>query len=109
MARVEKIAACKPSAIILREKDLPAAAYAALAEDAIAVCKPYSTKLILHTFVDEAVQLGADAIHLPLPVAQEQAERLHEFACVGCSVHSLEQLGQTLALRSVAQIGRAHV
>ena len=95
--------------IILREKDLPAAEYAELAKEALAVCKPYSTKLILHTFVDEALRLGADAIHLPLHVALEQAERLREFAVVGCSVHSLEQLGQALALRSVAPETRLYV
>ena len=39
--RLAKIAAAGPDAIILREKDLPAAAYQRLAEQALSICGQY--------------------------------------------------------------------
>ena len=66
--RVAAIAAARPAALILREKDLPEDQYQALAAQVMALCQKAGVPCILHTFVGAARALGARAIHLPLPV-----------------------------------------
>ncbi len=45
LQRIRKIAACQPKGIILREKDLSEAAYKALAENVMQICKQKMTFL----------------------------------------------------------------
>ena len=66
--RLAKIAAAGPDAIILREKDLPAAAYQRLAEQALSICGQYEAPCVLHSFAQQALGLGAPRLHLPLPL-----------------------------------------
>ena len=66
--RVAAIAAARPAALILREKDLPEDQYQALAAQVMSLCRQAGVPCILHTFVGAARALGARAIHLPLPV-----------------------------------------
>ena len=91
--RLAKIAAAGPDAIILREKDLPAAAYRRLAEQALAICGEYGVPCLLHGFARQAAELGAPALHMPLPqlARLSEAER-RRFACLGASCHSLAEL-----------------
>ena len=91
--RLAKIAAAGPDAIILREKDLPAAAYRRLAEQALSICGQYEAPCVLHGFAQQALGLGAPRLHLPLPqlARLDEAER-RRFACLGASCHSLADL-----------------
>ena len=66
LTRIERIAECRPAGIILREKDLPEAEYRVLAEQVMGICAEHSVRCILHSFVDIAIGLHAEAIHLPL-------------------------------------------
>lgn len=89
--RIAAIADCRPAGIILREKDLPEEEYEALARQVLAVCKARNVRCILHTFVPAALRLGADAIHLPLPVLRRlTAEEKARFSVLGASCHSAE-------------------
>ncbi len=54
--------------IILREKDLSEEEYRELAGKIMKICGKYGVRCILHNFADTAAALGAQAIHLPLPV-----------------------------------------
>ncbi len=91
LTRIEKIAACRPAGIILREKDLDAAAYARLAGEVMAVCRQYGVRCILHSFPDAALKLGAAALHLPMPVLRDMGkEEKARFAQLGASCHSVE-------------------
>ena len=92
MQRVEKIAACRPKGIILREKDLTEEEYKKLAEQVLKLCERYEVPCMLHSFADAAMELGAENIHLPLHILrgmdEKKKEKLKE---IGASCHSVEE------------------
>lgn len=91
LTRIERIAACHPAGIILREKDLSLDAYKELAVQVMEICARYNVRCILHSFVDAAIQLQADAIHLPLHVLREMSDdKKSHFSILGASCHSVE-------------------
>ena len=91
LERMEKVTAMRPKAVILREKDLSEEEYTDLAEKVMEICKRHDVPCILHTFINAAVKLGADSIHLPLPVLREMsAEDKKKFRIIGSSCHSAE-------------------
>ena len=91
-AQIEQIALAGPEAIIVREKDLPQDEYKQLAAGVMEICAHHHVLCILHTYTETAIQLGAKALHLPLPLLlsmkQQQKSR---FAILGASIHSVEQ------------------
>ena len=92
LARVDKIAANKPKGMILREKDLSEKEYKELAEHVLMICKKYDVPCILHSFVDVAIALGAENIHLPLHILREMDAKTKEnFKIIGASCHSVEE------------------
>ena len=99
LRRLERIAAAGCAGILLREKDLPPAEYRDLARRVMALCARYDTPCILHGFAPVAAQLGARALHLPLPALQAlpEGERAR-FAVLGASCHSVDQARQAQAL-----------
>ena len=89
LARLEKIAAARPAGIILREKDLAERDYQVLAAQVLVLCERYQTPCILHSFVQAALNLGAEAIHLPLPLLRTlPPEQKSRFSRLGASCHS---------------------
>lgn len=97
--RVAAIAAARPAALILREKDLPEDQYQALAAQVMALCQKAGVPCILHTFVGAARALGARAIHLPLPVLRTlSAGERAAFPALGTSCHSVEEAREAVAL-----------
>lgn len=92
LARVEKIAAEHPKGIILREKDLTEEEYKRFAEEVLKICKKYEVPCILHSFIDAAMELGTENIHLPLHILREMDEKKKEsFKQIGASCHSVEE------------------
>ena len=92
MQRVEKIAACRPKGIILREKDLTEEEYKKLAEKVWKLCKRYEVPCMLHSFADAAIELGAENIHLPLHILQQlDIKKKEKFKEIGASCHSVEE------------------
>lgn len=89
--RIEKIAAAHPAGIILREKDLLEKEYRNLAEQVLEICRKQETQCILHCFCDTAIELGCDAVHLPLSVLMNMdPEKRKKFRIMGASCHSGE-------------------
>ncbi len=89
---MERIAAARPKGILLREKDLSEEAYKRLAEKVLLLCERYHVPCILHSFIDAAIALGAENIHLPLPLLrQAEKEKLQKFKKIGASCHSVEE------------------
>lgn len=89
LERIGKVAAVRPAGMILREKDLTEPEYKALARRVMGICKEYEVLRILHSFVDTAAELEAEAIHLPLPVLREMTEEQKaRFPILGASCHS---------------------
>lgn len=90
--RLRRIAACRPAGIILREKDLSPEAYARLARQIMQICREYQVPCILHSFTDAAMELGAENIHLPMPLLRElDRERAGAFRRIGASCHSAQE------------------
>lgn len=99
LTRVERIAACHPAGIILREKDLSPEEYRALASRVMDLCARYHVNCILHSFADVAAELHARAIHLPLPLLREMTpEQKGRFSDIGASCHSVEDALEARAL-----------
>lgn len=80
-----------PDAVILREKDLSGAEYAALLGQLAPLCAGTKTKLIAHSFWQEAAAQKMDALHMPLAafLRMSEAEK-RRFSVRGVSVHSVE-------------------
>ena len=99
LTRLERIAACHPAGIILREKDRKPEDYKELAAAVIGICEQYGVRCILHSFPDVAISLQADAIHLPLHLlrAMPQEQKAH-FRILGASCHSVEDAVEAQAL-----------
>ena len=92
LTRLERIARAGADGIILREKDLSPADYRALARQVLALCARHGVPCILHTFSGEAAELGARALHLPLPLLAALDETARTgFPCLGASCHSAEE------------------
>lgn len=93
LARLERIAAAHPAAIVLREKDMEEGDYEALAREVQAICRRHQVPFIAHTYARVAAQLGAGALHLPLPLLRRLRESREALpAHLGTSCHSLEDV-----------------
>lgn len=109
LLRMERIAAAHPAGIILREKDLPEEAYRQLAAQVLPICGRHQVTCILHTFADAAAELGAEGIHLPLPVLRSlTAGQRQQFPVLGTSCHSVEDAKEAQAL-GCTYISAGHV
>jgi len=99
LTRIERIAACHPAGIILREKDMNPEDYKELAVAVMEICEQHGAKCILHSFTDIAISLHAQALHLPLHLLKEmtQAQKTH-FEVLGASCHSVEDALEAQAL-----------
>ncbi|WP_303297815.1 thiamine phosphate synthase [Mitsuokella multacida] len=95
LARLERIAAAHPAAIVLREKDMEEGAYEALAREVQRICRRHQVPFIAHTYARVAAQLSADALHLPLPLLRRLRESREALpAHLGTSCHSLEDVSE---------------
>lgn len=89
LVQIENIAAAKPSAILLREKNLGESDYAALAQTVLKICRRYGVDCILHSFPAVAMRLGCSAVHVSFLDLQQQVLVLKDIPMVGASVHSM--------------------
>ena len=99
LTRIERIAACHPAGIILREKDMNPEEYKKLAAAVMGICEQHGVKCILHSFTDVAVSLHAQALHLPLHLLKELTQEQKScFTDLGASCHSVEDALEAQAL-----------
>ena len=99
LTRIERIAACHPEEIILREKDMNPEEYKKLAVAVMGICEQHGVKCILHSFTDVAVSLHAQALHLPLHLLKELTQEQKScFTDLGASCHSVEDALEAQAL-----------
>ena len=91
LTRVKAIAAAHPAGILLREKDLTAGQYRALASEVLHICRTHGTPCILHSFAEVAAELHCPALHLPLRLLRQLTEpEKKRFPVLGTSCHSVE-------------------
>ena len=99
LTRIEAVAKARPAGIVLREKDLSPEAYKALAGSVLEICKAYDVPCILHTFAEAAAELGADQLHMPLPLLRRMGpEKRAGFSVLGASCHSADDAREAEAL-----------
>ncbi|CDD30762.1 thiamine-phosphate pyrophosphorylase [Firmicutes bacterium CAG:94] len=99
LAQLERVAAAGVDKIILREKDLPEPEYKLLAAQALALCRRYGVECAVHNFPQTANELGAPALHLPLPRLRALSpEERAAFPVLGASCHSLEDVREAAEL-----------
>ena len=95
LTRIEKIAAARPAAIVLREKDLTQDEYKKLAADVMPLCAKSGVPCILHTFAEAALELGSASLHLPLPALRAlSAQEKRRFSRLGTSCHCVEDAAE---------------
>ena len=99
LTRIERIAACRPAGIILREKDMLSGEYRKLAAAVIEICNKYDVKCILHGFPTVAISFHVNAVHIPLHILRtmSQEQKVH-FSILGTSCHSVEDSLEAQAL-----------
>lgn len=85
LMRLHEIAAARPDAVMLREKDLPLADYLALSGQAQQICRNYGVPCIWHTYFNEETEF----LHLPLGLWQQYS--LPPLQALGVSCHSLAE------------------
>lgn len=106
------VAAMKPKAVILREKDVMEDTYRILAERILPACEENGVPLIVHTFYTVALDMGIHRLQIPLAQLRELPEETRkQFEVLGTTVHSVEDakeavsLGATYLTASVASGG----
>lgn len=102
LLQIEKVCKSRADSIILREKDLEEAVYEVLAKQAIAICKRYEVRLLLHTYVEVAKRLMHPHIHVPYAVfcdmlgddtiSFDGRNKTFAFRTVGVSTHTQEEV-----------------
>ena len=100
LEQIEKICSCHPKALVLREKDLPEKEYCMLAESVIKICKQYKVNCIIHNYIDTALKMNCNSIHLPLHILEKYHMYLKEFETIGTSVHSIQEAQKAEGSRS---------
>ena len=99
LTRIERIAVCHPTGIILREKDMNPEEYKELAAAVMGICEQHGVKCILHSFTDTAISLHSQALHLPLHLLKEMTQEQKScFTDLGASCHSVEDALEAQAL-----------
>ncbi|MDO4405607.1 MAG: thiamine phosphate synthase [Eubacteriales bacterium] len=106
------VAAMKPKAVILREKDVMEDAYRILLERIQPVCEEFDVPLIVHTYYQVALEKGIHRLQIHLAQLRELPEETRkQFDVIGTTVHSVEEakeaasLGATYLTASLASGG----
>lgn len=92
LGQIEKIACFKPSALILREKDLSDGEYLALAIKVGQICETHGVDLYIHTRAAVANKIGCENLHLSLAELCKGADRFRGFRNLSVSCHSVEDV-----------------
>ncbi len=89
--QLERIAAARPAAVILREKDLAPMEYAGLLREAMGICRSHKVDCVAHSFPEAAKLTGCTALHMPLRALSAMPEgKRRVFRTLGASCHSVE-------------------
>ncbi len=92
LARLEEIADSGAAGIILREKDLSAVQYEALARLVLDICRRHNMTGIIHGNVRTAYELEAPALHVSMPLLRRIPKSYRKtFRQLGASCHTVEE------------------
>ena len=97
LEQIKRVCQLRPEAIILREKDLSETEYAKLAEEVYIITTSYDVRLIVHTYINVARELGINTVHMSLHNMREYRKEFIDNVNkinnikTGCSIHSVEE------------------
>ena len=97
LEQIKRVCQLRPEAIILREKDLSETEYAELAEEVYNITTSYDVRLIVHTYINVARELGINTVHMSLHNMREYRKEFIDNVNkinnikTGCSIHSVEE------------------
>lgn len=97
MEQIKRVCQLRPEAVILREKDLSETEYAKLAEEVYNITTSYDVRLIIHTYINVAKELGINTVHMSLHNMREYRKEFIDNVNkinnikTGCSIHSVEE------------------
>lgn len=91
LQRIERLAAGKPGAIMLREKDLSSDVYAALALKVHDICQRAQVPFIVNQNIDVALKHQLPNVHLSMENLRIATKKLSSFTKIGASVHSVDE------------------
>lgn len=97
LEQIKRVCQLRPEAIILREKDLSETEYAKLAEEVYNITTGYDVRLIIHTHINVARELGINTVHMSLHNMREYRKEFIDNVNktnnikTGCSIHSVEE------------------
>lgn len=97
LVRIEQLAQARPFAIMLREKDMDAGEYEALAIEVETICKRNGVHLIIHQNETVAAKMQISYLHLPLPALRSMQREAKSYI-IGTSIHSVEEAKEAQAL-----------
>lgn len=97
LEQIKRVCQLRPEAVILREKDLSETEYAKLAEEVYNITISYDVRLIIHTYINVARELGINTVHMSLHNMREYRKEFIDNVNkinnikTGCSIHSVEE------------------
>lgn len=97
LEQIKRVCQLRPEAVILREKDLSETEYAKLAEEVYNITTSYDVRLIIHTYINAARELGINTVHMSLHNMREYRKEFIDNVNkinnikTGCSIHSVEE------------------
>lgn len=97
LEQIKRVCLLRPEAVILREKDLSETEYAKLAEEVYNITTSYDVRLIIHTYINVARELGINTVHMSLHNMREYRKEFIDNVNkinnikTGCSIHSVEE------------------
>ena len=97
LEQIKRVCQLRPEAVILREKDLSETEYAKLAEEVYNITTSYDVRLIIHTYINVAKELGINTVYMSLHNMREYRKEFIDNVNktnnikTGCSIHSVEE------------------
>lgn len=105
--QIKRLTVCnaRPSAVILRAKELNNADYCILAKHALQICTEHKLPLIVHSDWQLTQELGIKRLHLPLARLHQLPQSARKnFSWLSTSVHSVEEALEAQSLGATALV-----
>lgn len=103
LEQIKRVCQLRPEAIILREKDLSETEYAKLAEEVYNITTGYDVRLIIHTYINVARELGINTVHMSLHNMREYRK---EFIV---NVNKINNINNTNSIGGIDSINSVNI
>lgn len=104
LEQIKRVCQLRPEAIILREKDLSETEYAKLAEEVYNITTSYDVRLIIHTYINVARELGINTVHMSLHNMREYRKEFIDNVNKTNNINNTNGIGGIDSINSVNSI-----